>query len=76
MTQSPAKWLAVVAVLTLLAVFSWQTVVIVVVSVAGFIAITKYRSRSSTPSCLKCGEAMKPTERWCKSCGSASQTGN
>ena len=74
MTQGPAKWLVAVAAITLLAVFSWPTVAIVAVSVAAFVGFNHFRSRSPGfgSKCLKCGEPMKPTERWCRGCGGVS----
>ena len=72
-SQRPALWLAIVAAVLLFAVFSWQAVAIAAVSVACFMAYTALRPwRPSSPRCLKCGGAMKSTERWCKDCGSAS----
>ena len=75
-TQGPARWLAVVAVITLLAVFSWRVMAIVGLSLLCFAAFNNkfHFFRSGSPRCLKCGEPLKASETWCRTCGSASWT--
>ena len=74
-----ARWITIVAVVTLLAVFSWRLLVIALVAVA---CIAAFQGgglrlfRPGAPRCLKCGEPMKSSERWCRECGSASWTRN
>jgi len=55
---------------------------VVVVAIAAFVGFqrrgswTGWTLGGSSMRCLKCGEPMKSTERWCKACGSASWTRN
>ena len=80
--HKPARWIVIVAAITFLVFLLAETrsltlTAVVIGAIAAFIVYQNYQSNALAGSrCLKCGEPMSSTARWCKSCGSASWTRN